>query len=342
MNYLENLNEDVKEYFKILSPEFPQWLLEYINTFEMQRLDGICQICGAYWKKENIYQNLYSVLNHSIGVALIVWNFTQNKKQTIAGLLHDIASPAFKHCIDFLNGDAKTQESTEEQTYDVINNSKEIMNLLDRDKINIDEICDYKIYPVADNKTPKLSADRLEYTFMNGFYYKKVWNLADIKKIYNDIKIFKNEENISELGFKTLSIAEEFINGSSMLWPLWVSAEDTLTMYFFAEILKKLIKNGYISNEDLYKLSEQEILEIIKNKSNKNISNNFKAFMNCKEFIECEEPIENKFCVPRNAKRRYINPLVQNERVYNVSNLAKSKIDGYLNMKISKYAYVDL
>ena len=32
MNYYENLNTEVKEYFKILCPQFPQWLIEYIET----------------------------------------------------------------------------------------------------------------------------------------------------------------------------------------------------------------------------------------------------------------------------------------------------------------------
>lgn len=33
--YYENLNDEVKEYFSILSPKFPNWLFEYINTPEM-------------------------------------------------------------------------------------------------------------------------------------------------------------------------------------------------------------------------------------------------------------------------------------------------------------------
>lgn len=36
--YLQSLNEEVREYLKILSPEFPDWLLEYIYTPEMLRL----------------------------------------------------------------------------------------------------------------------------------------------------------------------------------------------------------------------------------------------------------------------------------------------------------------
>ena len=38
--YFKNLNVEIKEYLKILSPEFPEWLLEYINTPEMLRKIG--------------------------------------------------------------------------------------------------------------------------------------------------------------------------------------------------------------------------------------------------------------------------------------------------------------
>lgn len=34
--YYDNLNEEIKEYFKILEPNFPEWLNEYINTKELK------------------------------------------------------------------------------------------------------------------------------------------------------------------------------------------------------------------------------------------------------------------------------------------------------------------
>ncbi|MCI8518860.1 MAG: hypothetical protein HFJ51_01730 [Clostridia bacterium] len=86
---------------------------------------------------------------------MIVWNFTKDKKQTLAGLFHDIATPAFKHCIDFMNGDYGKQESTEELTQQIISESKEIMALLNRDNIKVEEVSDYHIYPIADNDTPR-------------------------------------------------------------------------------------------------------------------------------------------------------------------------------------------
>ena len=340
--YIEEQTENTKKYYSILSKDFPEFLNDYIYTPEMQKLDGINQICGGYWRKENIYDDMYSVLKHSVGVALIIWNFTHDKKQTIAGLLHDISSPAFKHCIDFLNGDAEKQESTEEQTLEVIKSSKEIMNLLKRDNIQLEEISDYKIYPIADNETPKLSADRLEYTFMNGIYYKKVWNLSTIKEIYEDIQIIENEDNIPELGFNSIEIAEKFIDGASELWPLWVRSEDTITMYFFADIIKKMYNEKYITKNDLYQLSEQQIIDLIKNCKNKRISKSFNKFMNCNNFIDCEEYKEDKFCVSRKVKRRYINPLTKNGRIYDISIKSRKKIDDYINMNVSKYTYINI
>ena len=341
-NYIENLSENIQKYYKILSKDFPEFLNDYIYTPEMQKLEGINQICGGYWRKENIYQDMYSVLRHSVGVALIIWNFTHDKKQTLAGLFHDIASPAFKHCIDFLNGDAEKQESTEEKTLEVIKNSKEIMNLLKRDNIELEEISDYKIYPIADNETPKLSADRLEYTFMNGIYYKKVWDLSIIREIYKNIQVMKNEENTFELGFISVDIAEKFVEGASELWPLWIRSEDTITMYFFAYIIENMYHKRMLTEKDLYQLSEEQIIKKIKSCKDKSIVNIFNEFMNCNEFIECEEEQKDKFCVDRKVKIRYINPITSKGRIYAVSNKAKKKIDEYINTRISKYAYINI
>ncbi len=269
-NYIEQVNENIKKYYSILSKDFPQFLNDYIYTPEMQK-------------------------------------------------------------------------STEEETLEVIKNSKEIMSLLKRDKINLEEVSDYKIYPIADNETPKLSADRLEYTFMNGIYYKKVWDLSEIKDIYEDIQIIKNENDIPELGFKSIENAEKFINGASELWYLWISSQDTITMYFFADIIEKMYKEKYITRKDLYELSEQKIINKIINCPDKKISNLFNKFMNCNSFVNCEEYKKDKFCVSRKVKRRYINPITSNgKRIYDASNKSKEKIDSYINMKISKYAYVDM
>ena len=325
--YFENLNETIKEYFKVLSDEIPNFLYDYINTSAMKRIGKIGCGCGTEYTK--IFNNkfFYSNLEHSIGVALIIWNFTRDKKQTIAGLFHDISTPVFKHCIDFMNGDHETQESTEELTTYMIKNSNEIMELLERDNIKINEVDNYHIYPIADNNTPKLSADRLEYTFSNGLYFKEVWDIKRIKEIYSNIEIQINEEGIQELGFKDKNIAEKFIDGASKLWPLWVSNEDKLVMQFLADIVKKMFEENLLTKKDLYTLSEKEVIDKIENCTNERISKCFKLFRNSTKILESDSPIFDKYCVSITAKRRYIVPLVKYanyyKRVNEISDFAK-------------------
>ena len=95
------------------------------------------------------------------------------------------------------------QESTEDLTTETIKNSEEIMQLLKRDNITISEVDNYHLYPIADNDTPKLSADRLEYSLSNDLIVFKSNTLEEIREIYNDIEVQTNEDGISELGFKT-------------------------------------------------------------------------------------------------------------------------------------------
>lgn len=345
MQKLDIENETVKEYFKILSDEFPEFLYDYMNTPEMQRLKGTSCACGTDHTKVFNNKFYYSNYEHSIGAALIVWNFTKNKRQTLAALFHDIATPAFKHCIDFMNGDSKKQESTEEETEDIIRNSNQIMRLLQRDGISVEEVKDYHIYPIADNDTPKLSADRLEYTFTNGIYFKEVWDLEKIKEIYNNIIILENEDKIQELGFRDEKVAEEFIQRARELWPLWISNEDKLVMQFFADILKEMSNKKMICKHDLYELSENEIIYKIKHCGDKRIQEAYKKFEKASKVYGSDEKVEGKYCISIESKRRYIIPLVkwQNsaKRINELSPKAKQNIDNYLNDKTTKYAYFD-
>lgn len=341
--YLKNLNEEIQNYLKILSPEFPEWLLEYIYTPEMLRLDGIGMSCGTLYTKVYNDKYFYSSLTHSVAVALIIWNFTHDKKQTISGLFHDIATPTFKHCIDFMNGDSETQESTEERTEEIIRNSKEIMALLDRDSIKVEEVSDYHIYPIADNDTPRLSADRLEYTLSGGLYQVRVFVLKDIEKYYNNIAIIKNEDGIDELAFQDIKLCENFIHDISNLWPRWVEDENRLCMQFIADIMKSMNIKKYITVDDLYKLSEKEVLQLIKNCEDNYIKNAFETFQNATRdcVYKSDKPNNEIYCTSVKGKKRYINPLVKVDdkisRIKDVSALANNDINNFLNIKVSQF-----
>jgi hypothetical protein len=343
--YFDKLDSFIKSYFEILSGgKIPEFIEEYIETPEMQRISKISMGCGTDYTHIFNHRFFYTNLDHSVGVALIIWNFTHSKTQTLAGLFHDIATPVFKHCIDFMNGDYEKQESTEELTASMIKNSKEIMALLERDNIKIDEVNDYKIYPIADNDTPKLSADRFEYNFSNGFAYENRWTLDEIKKVYNDVIVLKNEENVIELGFEHLEIAELYVSIIRKIWPRWISKEVKLTMQFLADIVKKLYEAGFVTKADLYELSEAEIIEKIRNC--KLTSKVYKVFENLTKVYESDTLVDDKYCVNIKAKRRYIIPLVKEGekvvRINEVSEKAKELIDSYLKLKTKDYIWAEI
>lgn len=336
--YYDNVSKEIKDYFKILEPDFPEWLNEYIDTKELLSQQYISVTCGTIYSDLFESDFFFSSLDHSIAVALIIWHFTHDKKQTLSGLFHDIATPVFKHCVDFLNGDYMTQESTEDLTTEMIKNSKEIMTLLKRDKINIEEVDNYHLYPIADNDTPKLSADRLEYSLSNALFTYRLLDFESIKEIYDDIEIQSNEENEIELGFRTKKIARNFVKVTSRLSVIYREDRTRYSMQLLADILKRLNNENKISKEDLYKLKESDVISIIENSKYNNIFNIWKNAKKVK--ISKKEP-KDVYYVHHGAKVRYIDPLFNGKRISKCCKIANKLIENNLAYGMNNYVYLD-
>ena len=334
--YINNVNKLVKEYYKILAPDYPEWMNDYIEVKEMLKQQYISVTCGKIYSNMFDY-NDYSSLEHSIGVALIVWNFTHDKKQTLSGLFHDIATPAFKHCVDFLNGDYMNQESTEELTKAFIENSKKIVDLLKKDNIDVNEVCNYHMYPIADNDTPMLSADRLEYSLSNALVVFGNSNLDEIREIYNDIEIQKNEIGEIELGFKTKKIARKFVKLTSKLSVCYRDDETRFFMQVIADILKKVSCDGLITKRDLYELGDSEVIDIIKKSKYKDVFNKLISVKKINNSLD--KP--NCYYVKHGAKVRYIDPLFDGKRMSLECKIAKKMIDKNLQYKMDNYLFLD-
>lgn len=325
-------------YFRILSPDFPDWLHGYINTKELRTQKYISTTCGTIYTDLFSSHIFYSSLDHSIAVALIIWHFTHDKKQTLAGLFHDISTPAFKHCVDFLNGDYEKQESTEALTTEFIKKSSDVTKLLQKDHIKIEEINDYHIYPIADNDTPKLSADRLEYSLSNALFTYELLSLDEIKDIYNDIEIEKNEYDEVELGFKTKAIARKFVKVTSKMSVIYRDDRTRFSMKFIADILKRLKDEGKITTEDLYNLKEAKIIKIIEQSKYKDI---FNIWRKAKNVRTSKEKPRNVYYVHQKTKIRYIDPLCNGKRMSKICKIAKNSIDKNLSYSMDNYVFLE-
>lgn len=223
----------------------------------------------------------------------------------------------------------------------MISNSKEICTLLKKDNIKIEDVIDYHIYPIADNDTPRLSADRFEYNFSSGLSFYRIWQLDTIKEIYQNIEILVNEDNIIELGFTDLKVAEKYIDTVCKLWPQWISDKDRTAMQFIADIIKSMNFSDYLTIDDFYTLSERKIIEKILNCKDDYLKNNFIRFQKTISFYGSNSFQKDKYCINIDVKKRYITPLVKhNGKIYRINDIslkASRDIEQYLNLKHFKY-----
>ena len=348
---------NIEEYYKILCPEFPNFLKKYIELPIMQRLSGIGLLCGTDWT--SLYKNrfFYSRLDHSVGVALIIWNFTKDKTQTIAGLLHDVSTTVFSHVSDFRKGDALTQTSTEEPTTKMILSDSALCKLMESDGIEPKNVVDYHIYPIADNEIPSLSADRLEYMYPSGLALDGSWTFEEIAKTYNNLTILKNEENKDELGFKTIEMAELYCKKFCMIGHILQLNENKLCLQLLSQIMSKAVEQNVLQEEDFMTLSESKIIEKIESFiSKKTLSleeqkfatmyNTFRK-MTKVEHTNQKLPEDEYFCVSLKVKQRYINPLVKvgtnsAKRLSEVSDFANKLIKDFLEYEDTKFGCVKL
>ena len=263
LNAYPPVNYDISEYFNILCPrdDWPHFLDKYLQLPLLKRLKGVGLLCGTDWTA--LYKNrfYYSRLDHSLGVALIVWHFTHDKAQTIAGLLHDISTPVFSHVSDFRKGDALTQTATEEPTARIIRGDAELNRLLAEDDLTAAQVEDYHIYPIADNEIPQLSADRLEYMFPSGMALDGSWTMEEIRRCYNDLTILKNEAGQDELGFQHMEIAELYCEHFCMIGHILQLNENKLALHMLGQIMNLAEKEGILSESDFMTLSEREVME---------------------------------------------------------------------------------
>lgn len=301
----------IKEYLEKLGYlNVPEFLKKYLNTPCLLRLKKVGYFCGMDYASKDIYNfdEYISRYDHSLDVCLITYKLTNNKVASLAGLFHDIATPCFSHVIDYMNKDYDKQESTEEYTEKILKNDEYLLKCLKEDNIDIEDIINFKKYTIVDNDRPKLCADRLDGIILPGFMWTKTMSMDDIDEIISNICVCINEYGEDEIGFKNEEIAKKVINISNDIDIYCHSSEDNYMMELLAKIAKFAIDKNYISYEDLYTYTEEDLFNLFKSKNDKELSNLIYEFENKKKE---DIPITKIDSV----KPRIIRPLVENRRI---------------------------
>ena len=271
---------------------------------EMIRLQRVGMNCGCEYTAFPLFRSMkerYTRYDHSMGAAMIVWRFTHSEAQTLAAAFHDIATPCFAHVVDFMAGDHMKQESTESRTRRTIEESEGIGRMLQDTGLSVDDVADYHRYPVADNETPKLSADRLEYTLGNLMNFGRR-SEKQISAYLADLKIGTNEEGAPELVFQHAETAADFAFGALEMGRIYVSDEDRFAMETLAGILKEAVSVGVITTADLWTTETRVIAKLKQDPYFSDRWNHFCGY--CR--------IRRGTGTVIHAKKRYIDPLSEN------------------------------
>lgn len=291
--------------------DVPAWLDEFCAVPEMQRLRGVGMNCGCEYTAFPRFRGLprYSRFRHSVGVCLITWHFTGEIEQALAALFHDISTPSFAHTVDFLHGDYLRQEYTEGRTAAIITQSPEIMALLGKYGVAPDAVTDYHRYPIADNDSPRLSADRLEYTLGNLAGYS-LCSPAALQEYYAALCVASAPDGATELAFRNAYIAAAFARDALKMSRIYVSDEDRYAMQRLAELLRHAVEKGVLSLDDLYGTEDNVISRIT---ADDELCAEWAIYRSLHRMLRPDEAATDAAWRVIPAKKRCIDPLVAGE-----------------------------
>src|SRR3954449_265300 len=138
-------------------------LLALIDSPTFQRLRGVRQAgpsAIAFAFKE------VTRFEHSLGVYLLLGRLKADRKEQVAGLLHDISHTAFSHAVDFVvtSDEQDHHESLKPKLLD----RPDIAAAVNRLGFHPRDFYDDSVYPLLERPIPWLCADRLDYFLRDG------------------------------------------------------------------------------------------------------------------------------------------------------------------------------
>jgi len=283
--------------------ETPEFLKKYLELDIVKRLKDISLLCGMDYASKYAYDFKYYIsrYDHSLDVALLVWNLSKDKKATLAGLFHDISTPVFSHVIDYMNKDYVKQESTEGKTLEIMESSSLLKKYLKIDGLTIDDIANFKKYSLVDLDRPSLCADRIDGTICSGINWTKSINGMDSKSIIENLTVIVNKDSKLEIAFKNQREAELFINLNDEINAVTHSNNDNYMMLLLADIVKEAIDLGIVDYESLYYITEHEFIECLEDNLDlsESLRNNWYNFKNIKDIPKIDIPkVKNKIITP--------------------------------------------
>jgi hypothetical protein len=218
-------------------------LLDLIASDAMQRLKGISQ--------HGITALLgitppFSRFDHSIGAMLLVRRLGASIKEQVAALLHDVSHTAFSHVIDFVFDDHSGQSYHEEKKEELVANS-DIPAILKRHGMDWREFLDETKFPLLEQPSPDLCADRLDY-FLRDLEFLRLANSAEVRAALESLEVMEGRIVIRDADAARW-LAYTFIEADRARWS---SFREVGLYQLTAKAIKVANQCGFLGEADLW------------------------------------------------------------------------------------------
>jgi hypothetical protein len=181
---------------------------------------------------------------HSLGVYLLLGRLGADRREQIAGLLHDISHTAFSHAVDFVF--ASDEQDHHEGLKPEFLNRPDIVATLGEMGFKAAEFFDDSVYPLLEQPLPSLCADRLDYFFRDSLACS-VTTPEQIARFIEHLVVVG-----TTIAFNDPVVAREASERFSVMnreW--WASPTEAYIYNEFADAIREAFRTGLLRKADL-------------------------------------------------------------------------------------------
>jgi hypothetical protein len=220
-------------------------LLELIESPCFQRLKNIHQYGVAYYTS---HKEEYSRYDHSLGVFAILRLKGASLEEQVSGLLHDASHTVFSHVGDWVFGKMNQEKDYQNSIHEEFLKKYGLGDILLKYNISPEQILPLEhLFPMLEQKSPTLCADRIEYNIQGAFFQNFLTHdeaieiLSDLQFIDGDW-VSTRPDLMRKLGRFSLFMTET----------CWGSAHNHLVSTWLADALLRGLEIGLISFDELH------------------------------------------------------------------------------------------
>ena len=326
----------VEKYSELNKENSTNVIDKYFETDTLKRLKGKGLFCGMdFVSIESLKPNeYYSRFDHSRNIAYTAWKLSGDLPTTLAGAFHDVGSLSFAHVNSFKKNEGLTQENDELSVESVIKKDEKLLSMLEEDGIKLEDVINAKRYPLIDKSIPALCLDRVDGILATCLFFAKTHSFKQIKNLYymleyidslGGVSFNPNNERFKDFNGEICisehynAEFEDFFKAINAYSSILLSKEDRFMMEILGLTLRYYEDIKLISEQDLFNLSEQEIINKI---MDSNYSHVLKDILSI-EKVRYANPSDDGIILLTKPKIRQANPLCRSvnyiSEIYGIS-----------------------